>query len=181
MKPSVRIQLCAKYYLNLILQDYPSIAHLVQKLSDNNIQIIFAVTQEFQPVYKVNIILLIYLYTYFSSIGRSADTRVPWSDQHWTKTDISPNSEASQVCKTILKLWKIHQRKVCLCPCSFPPEGVKLQASQGRVNCCCWSSEETWRQKMRGFRGLPPQRRGWISSQMSWWSQWGWAGKPQQQ
>ncbi|XP_060104141.1 integrin beta-1 isoform X1 [Heteronotia binoei] len=32
--------------------DYPSIAHLVQKLSDNNIQIIFAVTQEFQPVYK---------------------------------------------------------------------------------------------------------------------------------
>ncbi|XP_026565768.1 integrin beta-1 [Pseudonaja textilis] len=32
--------------------DYPSIAHLVQKLSDNNIQIIFAVTEEFQPVYK---------------------------------------------------------------------------------------------------------------------------------
>uniref|UniRef100_A0A670J1L7 Integrin beta n=1 Tax=Podarcis muralis TaxID=64176 RepID=A0A670J1L7_PODMU len=33
--------------------DYPSIAHLVQKLNDNNIQIIFAVTQEFQPVYKL--------------------------------------------------------------------------------------------------------------------------------
>ncbi|XP_064410732.1 integrin beta-1-A isoform X4 [Latimeria chalumnae] len=32
--------------------DYPSIAHLVQKLSDNNIQTIFAVTQEFEPVYK---------------------------------------------------------------------------------------------------------------------------------
>ncbi|KAJ8388158.1 hypothetical protein AAFF_G00146490 [Aldrovandia affinis] len=32
--------------------DNPSIAHLVQKLSDNNIQIIFAVTEEFQPVYK---------------------------------------------------------------------------------------------------------------------------------
>ncbi|KAJ8395062.1 hypothetical protein AAFF_G00040130 [Aldrovandia affinis] len=32
--------------------DYPSIAHLVQKLSDNNIQTIFAVTEEFQPVYK---------------------------------------------------------------------------------------------------------------------------------
>uniref|UniRef100_A0A8C5MHH6 Integrin beta n=1 Tax=Leptobrachium leishanense TaxID=445787 RepID=A0A8C5MHH6_9ANUR len=32
--------------------DYPSIAHLVQKLSENNIQTIFAVTQEFQPVYK---------------------------------------------------------------------------------------------------------------------------------
>uniref|UniRef100_A0A6Q2ZFU5 Integrin beta n=1 Tax=Esox lucius TaxID=8010 RepID=A0A6Q2ZFU5_ESOLU len=32
--------------------DYPSIAHLVQKLSDNNIQTIFAVTQEFQPVYQ---------------------------------------------------------------------------------------------------------------------------------
>uniref|UniRef100_A0A7N8Y4I1 Integrin beta n=1 Tax=Mastacembelus armatus TaxID=205130 RepID=A0A7N8Y4I1_9TELE len=32
--------------------DYPSIAHLVQKLSDNNIQTIFAVTEEFQPVYQ---------------------------------------------------------------------------------------------------------------------------------
>ncbi|XP_069047332.1 integrin beta-1 isoform X1 [Lepisosteus oculatus] len=32
--------------------DYPSIAHLVQKLSDNNIQTIFAVTEEFQPVYR---------------------------------------------------------------------------------------------------------------------------------
>ncbi|XP_028987123.1 integrin beta-1-like isoform X2 [Betta splendens] len=32
--------------------DYPSIAHLVQKLSDHNIQTIFAVTGEFQPVYK---------------------------------------------------------------------------------------------------------------------------------
>ncbi|XP_061111269.1 integrin beta-1-like isoform X1 [Conger conger] len=32
--------------------DYPSIAHLVQKLSDNNIQIIFAVTNDFQAVYK---------------------------------------------------------------------------------------------------------------------------------
>ena len=37
--------------------DYPSIAHLVQKLSENNIQMIFAVTEEFQPVYKVNIYL----------------------------------------------------------------------------------------------------------------------------
>uniref|UniRef100_A0A673AUG6 Integrin beta n=1 Tax=Sphaeramia orbicularis TaxID=375764 RepID=A0A673AUG6_9TELE len=32
--------------------DYPSIAHLVQKLSDHNIQTIFAVTDDFQPVYK---------------------------------------------------------------------------------------------------------------------------------
>ncbi|KAM9323096.1 integrin beta-1-like [Pholidichthys leucotaenia] len=32
--------------------DYPSIAHLVEKLNEHNIQIIFAVTQEFQPVYK---------------------------------------------------------------------------------------------------------------------------------
>ncbi|XP_077347216.1 integrin beta-1-A isoform X2 [Lithobates pipiens] len=32
--------------------DYPSIAHLVQKLSENNIQTIFAVTVEFQAVYK---------------------------------------------------------------------------------------------------------------------------------
>ncbi|XP_038124907.1 integrin beta-1-like isoform X2 [Cyprinodon tularosa] len=32
--------------------DYPSIAHLVQKLSDNNIQTIFAVTGDFQPVYQ---------------------------------------------------------------------------------------------------------------------------------
>ncbi|XP_073711743.1 integrin beta-1 isoform X1 [Misgurnus anguillicaudatus] len=32
--------------------DYPSIAHLVQKLSENNIQTIFAVTKEFQPVYQ---------------------------------------------------------------------------------------------------------------------------------
>lgn len=39
----------------LVLQDYPSIAHLVQKLSDHNIQTIFAVTEEFQPVYKVNV------------------------------------------------------------------------------------------------------------------------------
>ncbi|XP_023597744.1 integrin beta-1 [Trichechus manatus latirostris] len=37
--------------------DYPSIAHLVQKLSENNIQTIFAVTEEFQPVYKVNMFL----------------------------------------------------------------------------------------------------------------------------
>ncbi|XP_015245338.1 PREDICTED: integrin beta-1-like [Cyprinodon variegatus] len=34
--------------------DYPSIAHLVQKLSDNNIQTIFAVTGDFQPVYQVH-------------------------------------------------------------------------------------------------------------------------------
>uniref|UniRef100_A0A8D3BXG2 Integrin beta n=1 Tax=Scophthalmus maximus TaxID=52904 RepID=A0A8D3BXG2_SCOMX len=44
--------------------DYPSIAHLVQKLSDNNIQTIFAVTEEFQPVYQVSplygLILTIY-------------------------------------------------------------------------------------------------------------------------
>ncbi|XP_072566975.1 integrin beta-1-like [Paramormyrops kingsleyae] len=32
--------------------DYPSIAHLVQKLSENNIQTIFAVTQDYQPIYK---------------------------------------------------------------------------------------------------------------------------------
>uniref|UniRef100_A0A8C9T220 Integrin beta n=1 Tax=Scleropages formosus TaxID=113540 RepID=A0A8C9T220_SCLFO len=32
--------------------DYPSIAHLVQKLSDNNIQTIFAVTQDFQDIYQ---------------------------------------------------------------------------------------------------------------------------------
>ncbi|XP_013871600.1 integrin beta-1 [Austrofundulus limnaeus] len=32
--------------------DYPSIAHLVQKLSEHNIQTIFAVTEEFQPVYQ---------------------------------------------------------------------------------------------------------------------------------
>uniref|UniRef100_A0A8C6STN2 Integrin beta n=1 Tax=Neogobius melanostomus TaxID=47308 RepID=A0A8C6STN2_9GOBI len=32
--------------------DYPSIAHLVQKLSDHNIQTIFAVTNDFQPVYQ---------------------------------------------------------------------------------------------------------------------------------
>ncbi|XP_032421708.1 integrin beta-1-like [Xiphophorus hellerii] len=32
--------------------DYPSIAHLVQKLSEHNIQTIFAVTEEFQSVYK---------------------------------------------------------------------------------------------------------------------------------
>ncbi|XP_007907125.1 integrin beta-1 isoform X2 [Callorhinchus milii] len=32
--------------------DYPSIAHLVQKLGDNNIQPIFAVTEEFKGVYK---------------------------------------------------------------------------------------------------------------------------------
>eukprot|EP00079_Xenopus_tropicalis_P036299 XP_017950070.1 PREDICTED: integrin beta-1 isoform X1 [Xenopus tropicalis] len=32
--------------------DYPSIAHLVQKLSENNIQTIFAVTEDFQPVYQ---------------------------------------------------------------------------------------------------------------------------------
>lgn len=42
-----------------VLKDYPSIAHLVQKLSDNNIQTIFAVTQEFQPVYQVSAATLI--------------------------------------------------------------------------------------------------------------------------
>ncbi|CAM4588860.1 unnamed protein product [Leuciscus chuanchicus] len=35
-----------------VCADYPSIAHLVQKLSENNIQTIFAVTEEFQPVYQ---------------------------------------------------------------------------------------------------------------------------------
>ena len=44
-------------YSWIVWQDYPSIAHLVQKLSDNNIQTIFAVTEEFQPVYKVNFCL----------------------------------------------------------------------------------------------------------------------------
>ncbi|XP_077347213.1 integrin beta-1-B-like isoform X3 [Lithobates pipiens] len=32
--------------------DYPSIAHLVQKLRENNIQTVFVVTEEFQPLYK---------------------------------------------------------------------------------------------------------------------------------
>ncbi|XP_077347210.1 integrin beta-1-A-like [Lithobates pipiens] len=32
--------------------DYPSIAHLVQKLSENNIQTIFAVTKDYQDIYK---------------------------------------------------------------------------------------------------------------------------------
>lgn len=41
-----------------VLKDYPSIAHLVQKLSDNNIQTIFAVTEEFQAVYQVSAALL---------------------------------------------------------------------------------------------------------------------------
>lgn len=41
------------FFTGKLLQDYPSIAHLVQKLSDHNIQTIFAVTEEFQPVYKV--------------------------------------------------------------------------------------------------------------------------------
>lgn len=42
------------FLLHPVLKDYPSIAHLVQKLSDNNIQTIFAVTEEFQPVYQVS-------------------------------------------------------------------------------------------------------------------------------
>uniref|UniRef100_A0A8C6SG22 Integrin beta n=1 Tax=Neogobius melanostomus TaxID=47308 RepID=A0A8C6SG22_9GOBI len=35
-----------------VFSGYPSIAHLVQKLSDHNIQTIFAVTNDFQPVYQ---------------------------------------------------------------------------------------------------------------------------------
>lgn len=46
-----------------VLKDYPSIAHLVQKLSDNNIQTIFAVTEEFQPVYQVSAAALIPLFS----------------------------------------------------------------------------------------------------------------------
>lgn len=46
-----------------VLKDYPSIAHLVQKLSDNNIQTIFAVTEEFQPVYQVSAATLIPLFS----------------------------------------------------------------------------------------------------------------------
>lgn len=46
-----------------LLKDYPSIAHLVQKLSDNNIQTIFAVTEEFQPVYQVSAATLISLFS----------------------------------------------------------------------------------------------------------------------
>lgn len=51
---------CLKFEFNFMLdffQDYPSIAHLVQKLSENNIQTIFAVTEEFQAVYKVKKLL----------------------------------------------------------------------------------------------------------------------------
>lgn len=43
-----------------VSKDYPSIAHLVQKLSDNNIQTIFAVTEEFQPVYQVSAVTIWY-------------------------------------------------------------------------------------------------------------------------
>lgn len=46
-----------------VSKDYPSIAHLVQKLSDNNIQTIFAVTEEFQPVYQVSAATLIPLFS----------------------------------------------------------------------------------------------------------------------
>lgn len=43
-----------KILIFFCMQDYPSIAHLVQKLSENNIQPIFAVTEDFKGVYKVN-------------------------------------------------------------------------------------------------------------------------------
>lgn len=45
-----------------IFKDYPSIAHLVQKLSDNNIQTIFAVTEEFQPIYQVSFLNLVFFF-----------------------------------------------------------------------------------------------------------------------
>uniref|UniRef100_A0A668AR84 Integrin beta n=1 Tax=Myripristis murdjan TaxID=586833 RepID=A0A668AR84_9TELE len=48
--------------------DYPSIAHLVQKLSDNNIQTIFAVTEEFQPVYKVSPHSAAFLFLFICSL-----------------------------------------------------------------------------------------------------------------
>ncbi len=42
------------------LQDYPTISQLVDTLSDNNIQTIFAVTQEFRDLYQVCAICVLY-------------------------------------------------------------------------------------------------------------------------
>lgn len=41
------------YFLWLILKDYPSLAHLAEKLREKNIQTIFAVTEDVVPLYEV--------------------------------------------------------------------------------------------------------------------------------
>ncbi|XP_062844059.1 integrin beta-1-like isoform X2 [Trichomycterus rosablanca] len=81
--------------------DYPSIAHLGQKLSDNNIQTIFAVTEECQPVYK------------------KLKNLIPKS----TVETLSANS--SNVIKLIIDAYKSLSSEVIL-EHSKPPEGVTI-------------------------------------------------------
>ena len=47
------------YQLALLTQDYPSVGQLVQKLAENNIQPIFAVTSKMVDVYKVSRLWLV--------------------------------------------------------------------------------------------------------------------------
>lgn len=64
----VALTVCYTAHLSFsVSKDYPSIAHLVQKLSDNNIQTIFAVTEEFQPVYQVSSLSVCGLFFFFLS------------------------------------------------------------------------------------------------------------------
>ncbi|MEQ2263828.1 Integrin beta-1, partial [Xenotaenia resolanae] len=82
--------------------DYPSIAHLVQKLSEHNIQTIFAVTEEFQSVYQElkNLIPK-------SAVGT-----------------LSANS--SNVIKLIIDAYNSLSSEVILEPVGKLPEGVSL-------------------------------------------------------
>jgi len=41
------------FHFSYLLQDYPTISQLVDTLNDNNIQTIFAVTEQFRALYQV--------------------------------------------------------------------------------------------------------------------------------
>uniref|UniRef100_A0A8C1YNU3 Integrin beta n=1 Tax=Cyprinus carpio TaxID=7962 RepID=A0A8C1YNU3_CYPCA len=73
--------------------DYPSIAHLVQKLSENNIQTIFAVTEEFQPVYKQTPAML--------SISSKLPEGVTITYQSHCKNGVVNEGESGRKCSNI--------------------------------------------------------------------------------
>ena len=44
----------SRLFVSCVLQDYPSLALMNEKMAENNINLIFAVTNIVQPLYKVN-------------------------------------------------------------------------------------------------------------------------------
>lgn len=57
------IQNCTDF-TDCCMQDYPSVGQLAMQLEKNNIQPIFAVTKNVEPVYKVNKTISVPLFIY---------------------------------------------------------------------------------------------------------------------